>query len=92
MAKRVSLGSFAPLHADGAYVESVQATPTTVTAQPDAPKKRVRPTTVYLPPDVVRVIKLLSIDGEGTFSDICSRAIIEHLRQRGLIRNEMLNV
>lgn len=92
MAKRASLGSYAPPLADGAHVEPVQAAPSAVAPQAEPQKKRVKPTTVYLPPDVVRTIKLLSIDGEGTFSDICSRAIIEHLRQRGLIRNEMLNV
>jgi hypothetical protein len=91
MAKRASLQHFAPSGADAARVEKVQMPPVAVYGQAsNAEKKKHHHISVYLPPDVIKTIKLLSIEGEGRISDICARAVLEWLDGRGLLRAEML--
>lgn len=88
MAKRASLSTFAPTHADGAHVERSTISPTDVPAQPIAGKKKYPHVTVYLPADVVRTLKLLAIDSETRVSDLCAEAVTEWLRQKGHVRGE----
>lgn len=88
MAKRASLSTFAPAHADGAHVEKSAVSSADLMALPVAGKKKYPHVTVYLPADVVRTLKLLAIDSETRVSDLCAEAITEWLRQKGHARGK----
>lgn len=92
MAKRASLNSFAPtLGADAGRVDAMPTVPpVTSETNSKAARKTYPHVSVYLPPDVIKTIKLLSLEGEGRISDICARAVVEWLEGRGLLRAEML--
>lgn len=62
------------------------------TSVPAGEKKKNPHITVYLPAEIIKTLKLLSIEGEGTVSDICARAITDHLREKGHIRGETFKV
>ena len=92
MAKRQSLASFSPKPqptADGATI--VASTPTTMAKPADNRKGPKYPhVTVYLRPEEVRTLKLLSIETDKKMSDICAEAVREWLERNGHARTGKL--
>lgn len=91
-AKRQSLASFSPKPqpvADGATV-----TASTTTTKPELTEGRKGPkyphVTVYLRPEEVRTLKLLSIETDTKMSDICAEAVREWLERNGHTRTGKL--
>lgn len=91
MAKRQSLATFSPQphSADGAKVIESQTAPKAEVAEGRKAQKYPH-VSVYLRPEEIRTLKLLSIEQDMKTSDICAMAVREWLERNGHARTGKL--
>lgn len=89
MAKRASLSTFTPQHAEPADGGKVIAAP--IPAAAEAVKKGAKypSVTVYLTAEEKRTFQLLAVETGERVSDICARALREWLEKNGHARGKL---
>lgn len=92
MAKRASLATFRPTPFSAATEGRVTAVAPEAAEASPAGRKKYPHVSVYLPPETIRMLKLIAIEHDRRLNDLCAEAVQQWLERNGHARSEPYKV